>query len=331
MELKAAVQTTPVPIEPPVTVVAAAVVSRADGSFLLGQRAADTFYPGYWEFPGGKCEPGERPADALVRELDEELGIRVERFQPWITRTHRYPHAHVRLDFFRVSAWTGTITDRVHAALAWQRPDAVTVAPLLPANAPVLRALALPGFYAITHAGEIGIARQLAALDEAIGRGLKLVQVREPLLPAPARRDFAIEVLARARERGVRMLVNSDIELAAAAGADGVHLSSAALMAARARPALPWVAASCHDERELAHAAELGLDLVVLGPVRASATHPGSEGIGWECFGALIRGTPLPVYALGGCQACDLDRARSHGAQGIAAVRAAWRCEDVGR
>lgn len=317
-------QTPPVPIESPITEVAAAVISRADGSFLLGQRAADAFYPGYWEFPGGKCEPGEAPAQALVRELDEELGIRVEHFQPWITRTHRYPHAHVRLHFFRVGTWTGTITDRVHAALAWQLPDAVTVAPLLPANAAVLRALALPGFYAITHAGEIGIARQLAALDAAIGCGLKLVQVREPLLPARSRRGFTIDVLARCRERGVRVLVNSDIELAAAAGADGVHLNSAALMAARARPALPWVAASCHDERELARAAQLGLDLVVSGPVCASATHPGSEGIGWERFGAMIRGTPLPVYALGGLQACDLDQARSLGAQGIAAVRAAW-------
>ena len=84
--------------------VAAAVITRPDGSFLLGQRAPDTFYPGYWEFPGGKVEPGETPRDALVRELDEELGMQVDTAYPWITREHVYEHAHVSLHFFKVSA-----------------------------------------------------------------------------------------------------------------------------------------------------------------------------------------------------------------------------------
>jgi mutator protein MutT len=85
--------------------VAAAVIFR-DGprgrEFLLGQRAPGTFYPGYWEFPGGKVEPGESPVDALKRELDEELGIRVLDCSPWLTLSHVYEHAHVRLHFFRV-------------------------------------------------------------------------------------------------------------------------------------------------------------------------------------------------------------------------------------
>ena len=68
--------------------VAAGVITRPDGSFLLGQRAPGTFYPGYWEFPGGKVEPGETPAAALVRELDEELGIRVHALNPWLMREH---------------------------------------------------------------------------------------------------------------------------------------------------------------------------------------------------------------------------------------------------
>jgi len=304
--------------------VAAAVLLRPDGSFLLGRRAAGTFYPGYWEFPGGKCEPGEPPAQALARELDEELGIRVREAEPWIVRTHEYPHAHVRLRFFRVRAWSGTIAARVHAALAWQRPGAVTVAPLLPANAPVLRALELPDFYAITHAGDIGIAAQLAAFDAAIGAGLKLVQVREPLLCAEERRTFAAALVARARTAGVRVLVNSDPRLAERCGADGLHLSSAALMAERERPTLAWVAASCHDERELAQAAIIGADFAVLGPVRASASHSAAAPMGWERFAALVREAPLPVYALGGMRRSDIARARALGAQGVAAIRAAW-------
>ena len=69
-----------------ITHVAAAVLLREDGSYLLGQRAADTFYPGYWEFPGGKVEPGETAHAALVRELGEELGIGVTRADPWLRR-----------------------------------------------------------------------------------------------------------------------------------------------------------------------------------------------------------------------------------------------------
>ena len=163
--------------------VAAAVITRPDGSFLLGQRAPDTFYPGYWEFPGGKVEPGETPRDALIRELDEELGMQVEAASPWITREHVYEHAHVSLHFFEVSAWRGEIHDRVHSALSWQQADAMDVGPMLPANGPILKALRLPRLFGITHAGEIGIDAQLARLDAALASDLRLVQIREPALP----------------------------------------------------------------------------------------------------------------------------------------------------
>lgn len=123
---------------------AAAVILQPDGRFLLGQRPEGKPYAGYWEFPGGKIEPGETAAQALVRELHEELGIEADRYTPWITREFVYPHAHVRLHFFRVAGWHGEIRDIHHAALAWRRADNVDVAPLLPANLAVLRGLTLP-------------------------------------------------------------------------------------------------------------------------------------------------------------------------------------------
>src|SRR5450755_1765211 len=75
--------------------VAAAVLLRADGTVLLAQRPAGKPYAGYWEFPGGKFEPGETPLDALTRELREELGIVVRRAAPWFIQEFVYPHAHV--------------------------------------------------------------------------------------------------------------------------------------------------------------------------------------------------------------------------------------------
>ncbi len=102
--------------------VAAAVIQRADGSFLLAQRPQGKVYAGYWEFPGGKVEAGERAAGALARELNEELGVVVETAYPWITRVFTYPHATVRLNFFRVTWWRGEPHPREHQAIAWQPP-----------------------------------------------------------------------------------------------------------------------------------------------------------------------------------------------------------------
>ena len=311
-----------------ITEVAAAVIERrtADGAteFLLGQRAPGTFYPGYWEFPGGKIECGETPHAALLRELAEELGIAVLRADPWLRREHVYEHAHVRLNFFRVREWRGELHDHVHSALSWQRADGLTVAPMLPANAPVLAALALPDFYAISHAGEIGIDAQLLALAHALEAGLKLVQLREPRLDAGRRAAFVHAAVDLCHQYGARVLVNGDAALAAAAGADGLHLPAAQLAARSQRPEFPLVAASCHTAAELERAARLGCDFAAFGPVRATASHPGSAGIGWEQFSAALGVPPLPTFALGGLARADLDRARRAGAHGIAAIRAAW-------
>ncbi len=304
--------------------VAAAVITRPDGSFLLGRRAPGTFYPGYWEFPGGKVEPGETPRDALIRELHEELGLKVETAWPWITREHDYEHAHVRLHFFEVPRWFGQITDHIHSALSWQRIDAVSVAPMLPANGPVLAALALPHEYGITHAWEIGAEAQLALLDAALARGLKLIQVREATLADAARRRFAAEVVARAHRHGARVLINHDAQLARELGADGVHLPAAALAQLDARPDLPLVGASCHTRAELARAAALGIDFAVLGPVKATPSHPDQASLGWTAFSDIVTLLPMPVFALGGLARSDLESARSAGAHGVAAVRAAW-------
>lgn len=311
-----------------ITEVAAAVIERpaADGAieFLLGQRAAGSYYAGFWEFPGGKVERGETPHAALVRELHEELGIDVLRADPWLQRQHVYEHAHVELKFFRVRQWRGELRDHVHSALSWQRADALTVAPMLPANAPVLAALALPDFYAITHAGEIGVDAQLMALVQALEHGLKLVQLREPTLDAARRSAFVHAAVDLCHQYGARALVNGDVALAGQTGADGVHLPARQLAAQTARPDLPLVAASCHSSSELERAAALGCDFAVFGPVCATASHPGVSGIGWEGLGAAIAVPPLPTFALGGLSRIDLEAAQRAGAHGIAAIRGAW-------
>jgi 8-oxo-dGTP diphosphatase len=304
--------------------VVAAVILREDGSFLLGQRPAGKVYAGYWEFPGGKVEPGEAPAAALGRELREELGIAVESAHPWLTRDYDYAHAAVRLRFFRVVRWSGEPHGRENQRFVWQSPGTISVDPLLPANGPILRALRLPPVYGITNAADRSTRDFLHRLERALAGGLKLVQVREKGLSGNALRDFAAEVVAMAHTRGARVLVNSNPELAREVGADGVHLTSVQLGQIKQRPAFDLVGASCHDAGELARAQGLGADLVVLGPVLPTPTHPGAAGLGWERFAALVKDSPLPVYALGGLRDSDLETAWRRGAHGISMMRGAW-------
>ena len=309
--------------------VVAAVIERPDGAFLLAQRPRGKVYAGYWEFPGGKVEPGEPLPVALRRELHEELGIGVEIAHPWLVRTYTYPHATVRLNFFRVRGWSGEPHGREAQQLAWQHLSTLEVAPLLPANAPVLRALALPFEYAITQAGELGVEQQLRRLELRLAQGLRLIQVREKGMPAPELERFAAAVIARARPHGARVLINADIELARRLGADGVHLTAAQLGRLARRPELDWCAASCHSAAELERAALLDVDFAVLGPVQATPTHPEARPLGWDGFAASARGASLPVFALGGMQPADLETAWRSGAQGIAMLRASWRNAEV--
>jgi len=304
--------------------VAAGIMTRPDGSFLLGQRAPGTFYPGYWEFPGGKVEAGETPAAALVRELEEELGIRVRVMRPWVMREHAYEHAHVRLHFFEVARWEGEIIDHVHSALSWEYADRLTVGPMLPANGPILKALRLPRFMAITQAAAIGVAAQLARLEPALTDGLRLIQVREPGMSAAQFVLFAGEVVRRARAHGALVMINGSEEVARAVGADGLHLAAARLAERSARPDFAWVGASCHARAELERAAELGLDYALLGAVQPTPTHPERPALGWSAFADQVAGLPIPVLALGGLGHADMERAREHGAHGIAAIRGAW-------
>jgi 8-oxo-dGTP diphosphatase len=162
----------------PIVDVAAAVVLRADGAFLLGCRPEGKVYAGYWEFPGGKVEPGEALEDALARELHEELGIDVVAAAPWITRVFSYPHATVRLHFFRVFDWRGEPHSKEAQTIRWQRPSEPLATPMLPANAPVLASLALPQEYAVTNTAALGVGAQLARLDARLAAGLRLLQVR---------------------------------------------------------------------------------------------------------------------------------------------------------
>lgn len=301
--------------------VVAAVIERPDGAFLLAQRPAGKVYAGWWEFPGGKIEAGEPAERALARELHEELGIEVLRAYPWVTRVHIYEHATVMLHFFRVVEWSGEPASREGQAFIWQRPDAPVAEPMLPANGPVLASLALPLEYAITDAQSLGAAEQLARVEARMKEGLRLIQVRDKGNWERARLIYVIASMAR--QYGAKVLVNGG------PAADGIHFSAEQLMTLRARPRggpnATLMAASCHSTEELGHAMAIGLDFVVLGPVKATPSHPGAPVLGWDGFRRIAEGASIPVYAIGGLRRDDLPAARAAGAHGLAMISGSWK------
>ena len=296
-----------------------------DGSYLLAQRPEGKAYAGYWEFPGGKVEPGESLEQAIKREIREELDLDIIAAHRWLTRTHVYEHAPVRLHFMRVREWRGTPRGLEGQQFAFQTPGQETVAPMLPANGPILKAVALPQRYGVTQAHALGEENFLVRLETALTNGLRLVQVREKEMAPDQLREFAAAVTTRCRAHGARVLINGDAALAEAVGADGVHLTAVQLMQTQVRPRFDLVAASAHTRAELDHAIRLGCDCAVLGSVLPTPTHPGTAAIGWGGFEARARGSAIPVFAIGGLRANDIyPAAWQHGAHGIAMLRGAW-------
>jgi 8-oxo-dGTP diphosphatase len=304
--------------------VAVAVLQREDGRVLLAQRPAGKPWAGYWEFPGGKIEDGEAVARALARELHEELGVDPDRVYPWVTQEYAYPEKKVRLHFYRVPAWHGQLHGREGQDMSWENPAAIEVGPLLPANDRVLRALCLPSMYAITNAKKYGVEEFMQRLKTALGKGVRLIQVREPGMVQDELEAFARRVVALAHEHDARVLINGDETLSLRCGADGVHLPAAQLMQLKQRPGTEMWAASCHDAAELAQAARFSADFVVLSPVLPTPTHPEAAGMGWEKFAGLVENYPLPVYALGGMKPELLDTAMRHGAHGVSLLSGIW-------
>ncbi|SEK89281.1 Nudix family hydrolase [Nitrosovibrio tenuis] len=318
------------PLHSPIVEVAVAIINRADGAFLLASRPEGKPYAGYWEFPGGKVKPGEPLLHALGRELLEELGITVVQAYRWITRTFSYPHATVRLCFFRVIKWHGEPRPMESQELSWQFWNNVEVEPVLPANAPVLRALGLPTQYAITNAGETGLKGALTQVERALQGGIRLLQVREKEMDRKALRDFTRKIVTLAHHHGAKVLVNGDGDTGGVqscsnfcqeTGADGIHLPSSELMNLATRPDTDWCGASCHNAEELFRAEQLNMDFAVLGPVLPTLSHPGSSTLGWRKFDTLIRNCSIPVFALGGLRPEDLSTTWEHGGHGIAMMR----------
>jgi 8-oxo-dGTP diphosphatase len=312
-------------IRTPLVHVVAGIVRDEQGRVLLAQRPPGKHLAGRWEFPGGKCEAGEAPEHALRRELAEEIGIDTGAVEPLIAVPWHYPEKSVLLDVYAVRDWRGEAHGREGQAVRWVGIEAMHALPMPPADKPVVTALRLPPHYPITPEPDADEAAFVRGVGQLLKAGETCIQLRCKTASPARLRVLAQAVRDLAVQASAQVLVNEDIELALELGC-GVHLPAKQLMRLASRPLPPerWLAASCHDARELAHAASIGVDFAVLGPVLPTPSHPHARALGWNRFAELVAQTPLPVYALGGVGPRDLAEAKRAGAQGVAGISGFW-------
>ncbi len=122
------------------TLVVACALIDADNRVLIAQRPEGKQLAGLWEFPGGKLEPDERPETALIRELEEELGITVREacLAPLTFASHAYESFHLLMPLYICRKWQGTVTAREHRQLAWVRANKLRDYPMPPADIPLI-------------------------------------------------------------------------------------------------------------------------------------------------------------------------------------------------
>ncbi|WP_309091462.1 8-oxo-dGTP diphosphatase MutT [Phenylobacterium sp.] len=124
----------------PMVLVAAAALIDIDGRVLICQRPEGKQLAGLWEFPGGKVEAGETPEACLIRELDEELGIRVTKscLAPFVFASHEYESFHLLMPLYLIRRWDGQPQAREHKALKWVKPLQLDDYPMPPADGPLV-------------------------------------------------------------------------------------------------------------------------------------------------------------------------------------------------
>jgi len=216
--------------------VVAGVLIAPDGRVLLAQRPPGKAFAGRWEFPGGKVDPGESAQAALLRELEEELGIAVEAATPLLTVSHQYPGAAVRvfIDAWRVCRWRGEPQPLDGQQLRWCATEVLCEVDILEADRSIVTALRLP-----------------ARLGPADGVKLLVDPVELPPGAVAVYREsarFCVPTDARSLA-GLLVHDAASAALAASLGADFLVVSSQQLDCAQRRRiaalGLPWYA--CMD------------------------------------------------------------------------------------
>lgn len=295
--------------------VVAAVIRDFDGNVLIAQRPLDKHQGGKWEFPGGKVEKGESRRSALVRELNEELGIDIGHSTRLISVYHEYEDKAIYLDVYEVLQWEGIATGKEGQSIRWVPSENLNNFDFPAANASIVEAALLP-----KHIKMLGSVTNDATYKESFisslesGQWMFLQTFNEQDSLFKPDHESLNWLLDKAAEHQATIMLESPPPLVR--NDYSVHLSQEELLKIQERPFAAKVSASCSTPGELFKAQRLGLDFIIIGPVLTGEKN-GQSALGWPMFQSLSSRVNIPVYASGGVTGKDMELAREYGAQGI--------------
>jgi len=325
-------------MNPDVLHVAVGVIRNNKNQVLLSRRPSNVHQADLWEFPGGKLEPGETVREALSRELNEELALTVKSAKPLIKIYHDYEEHSVLLDVWQVDSWDmGLVKDNGQQGQEGQKTEWIDISILgtrdFPAaNRAIVKAAQLSDFYLICPEPEADTRHYINNFKACLSAGVRLFQLRFSEQSHYDRHEALItELLELCKTSHSRLLINGSPEYAEKIGAHGAHLNSVRLLQLYERPLDKnfLVSASCHNSSELEHACKIDVDFAVLSPVNKTTSHDSAKPLGWGKFNDLVESVSVPVYALGGMRAEDMNKSREYGAQGVSVLSGIWNHEDV--
>lgn len=297
------------------------VLYNKSGELLIAKRQDHQFMPGFWELPGGKIESGETTEQTIIRELNEELGIKVSALSLHQTMQHTYADRVVELCIYNIDQYQNTPTGIEGQQIAWTSVQDLHNYQLLPTMRAFIDSITLPNKYWITPSSDHQSEVWMKKFNEKITQDISLIQLRSK---TTLDNHFIAELHNRCKQDNIKLLINTLDKSFNEPYCDGWHLTTNEMLNLKSRPCAneKILGASTHNLNEALKAQSIGVDFVVISPVQATKTHPDTAPLGWNAAQEVVDKLNIPVYFLGGMGLEDLEKTLRIGAQGIAGVSA---------